>query len=544
MKAVESMKDDLLKKSSSKEKTGEKYSKSSGETTTLRLIVILLVVLICLVAVAVAILLFGRDTGNSDLSGNNQSDAITATTPIEPITTTSPVATDEVESTTDTTHATTSTDISAETEAPTEPSDPFAEYILPFSSERLLTEEDISHLSQEELEIARNEIFARYGRLFADKELQTYFDAKEWYSGSIAAADFSLAMLSSIERVNVEFIMAYEHPDIDSKTLKAMAYGETTESQLRQQGFELTFESHLKDRLGDIYRIKNTDVLVALGRNADGIVDEPVVVAISAPAELIIPDKIGLPNDAFEENHIIFVPDGKITGDVGTGLFFGFPEKIPNKKITKETMVCFTGTTPPAGAYSFLQKLYLDPSEPEETPNAQLQDWQNAYLDYLEKHGEAYSAYALVYVDADAIPELYMRGSFEAIGDLICSYKQGEVVVQNLRRTHGGRYIEYSGKLMNTNGNMGNYSTEIYTLTNAGFTNIFSGSAEEFYIGDEDKTEVGEEDFAFKYSIGDREVSKEEFDAAIAEVFNLSAAVYFDEYEVSYNKIVQNILNW
>lgn len=47
-----------------------------------------------------------------------------------------------------------------------------SEYIIPDSSTRLLTAADLNGLSKNELRLARNEIFARYGRRFKDQELQ------------------------------------------------------------------------------------------------------------------------------------------------------------------------------------------------------------------------------------------------------------------------------------------------------------------------------------------------------------------------------------
>ena len=84
------------------------------------------------------------------------------------------------------------------------------EYILPFSSDILLTEEDIAFLSEDELRIARNEIYARHGRIFKDEDMQAYFDAQPWYFGYIQPEDFSESMLSDIERANVELIQTYE----------------------------------------------------------------------------------------------------------------------------------------------------------------------------------------------------------------------------------------------------------------------------------------------------------------------------------------------
>lgn len=84
------------------------------------------------------------------------------------------------------------------------------DYILPESNKRLLTEEDLEGLSSEQLRLARNEIFARHGRIFGSSDLQDYFESKSWYKGTADADDFQDSSLSEIESKNVEFILEHE----------------------------------------------------------------------------------------------------------------------------------------------------------------------------------------------------------------------------------------------------------------------------------------------------------------------------------------------
>jgi YARHG domain-containing protein len=55
--------------------------------------------------------------------------------------------------------------------------------IYPAPMDRNLTESELSSCSCKQLEILRNEIYARNGRLFNRKDLQAYFDAQPWYVG-------------------------------------------------------------------------------------------------------------------------------------------------------------------------------------------------------------------------------------------------------------------------------------------------------------------------------------------------------------------------
>jgi len=78
-------------------------------------------------------------------------------------------------------------------------------------SQQLLTEEDLSSLSQQELKLMRNEIFARHGYIFNSKDLQEYFSKQSWYRPQYTDVSDKL---NAIERQNISFIKKYE----DEKT--------------------------------------------------------------------------------------------------------------------------------------------------------------------------------------------------------------------------------------------------------------------------------------------------------------------------------------
>lgn len=83
-------------------------------------------------------------------------------------------------------------------------------YLLPESSSRYLTEEDLEGMDKQQLTLARNEIFARHGRLFSTAEIQAYFNEQSWYTGYIKPANFDSSVLNDYERYNVAFISQYE----------------------------------------------------------------------------------------------------------------------------------------------------------------------------------------------------------------------------------------------------------------------------------------------------------------------------------------------
>lgn len=58
------------------------------------------------------------------------------------------------------------------------------DYIFPDSDSRYLTDEDLEGYSSDQLELAKNEIYARRGRKFVTQRIADYFNSKSWYKGT------------------------------------------------------------------------------------------------------------------------------------------------------------------------------------------------------------------------------------------------------------------------------------------------------------------------------------------------------------------------
>jgi hypothetical protein len=58
--------------------------------------------------------------------------------------------------------------------------------------------------------LARNEIYARYGRVFRDEALQEYFNSKSWYKNLPKLPLGTEPTLTKLERTNIELIQVYE----------------------------------------------------------------------------------------------------------------------------------------------------------------------------------------------------------------------------------------------------------------------------------------------------------------------------------------------
>ena len=164
--------------------------------------------------------------------------------------------------------------------------------------------------------------------------------------------------------------------------------------------------------------------------------------------------------------------------------------------------------------------------------------WKTAYLEFLaDKEGE-YAVYALVEVDDDEVPELYLGGCSDAIGDRVCSYQKGNLKHLYIRRVQGGQYVPRSGLVLNYNGTTGYYYTEVFGLTENGFDCRWSGL---------EKHGSGHNGFneyygAATYYIDDVPVGKAEYEAAIREQIDLEQVRSFHENGVSFEGICQQIV--
>lgn len=87
-----------------------------------------------------------------------------------------------------------------------------ADYILPNSDKVYYSSSDFAGLSDWELYVARNEIFARYGREFSNDDLARYFARKSWYVARYTPEEFdSMASpLNAYEKHNVDELLSYE----------------------------------------------------------------------------------------------------------------------------------------------------------------------------------------------------------------------------------------------------------------------------------------------------------------------------------------------
>ncbi|MBS7146907.1 MAG: YARHG domain-containing protein [Intestinibacter bartlettii] len=96
-----------------------------------------------------------------------------------------------------------------ETDSMYQPLNISRDYIIKDSDLRYLNEEDLSNYTSNELAYIRNEIYARHGYIFPDKNLQSYFESKSWYKpNENYKGDWE--SLNNYEQKNIQLIKSIE----------------------------------------------------------------------------------------------------------------------------------------------------------------------------------------------------------------------------------------------------------------------------------------------------------------------------------------------
>ncbi len=85
------------------------------------------------------------------------------------------------------------------------------DYFLPDSDHSYVTQSALSQLTKEELELARNEIFARHGYAFQEQRIRNYFESKSWYHATVQPGDFyDQVTFNEYEQKNISYIQEEE----------------------------------------------------------------------------------------------------------------------------------------------------------------------------------------------------------------------------------------------------------------------------------------------------------------------------------------------
>lgn len=114
-----------------------------------------------------------------------------------------------------------------------------SQYQIPVSSMKYIEQSDLVNMTDNQLWIAKNEIYARHGRVFENEYLQNYFNSCSWYSPIEGKSEITDDELSEIEKANLEQIVAMEDA-LDEQYPYPQEYELNTEVKAHLLGTEET----------------------------------------------------------------------------------------------------------------------------------------------------------------------------------------------------------------------------------------------------------------------------------------------------------------
>lgn len=81
-------------------------------------------------------------------------------------------------------------------------------FIFANSDSSYISQSDVKNLSDSELELALNEIYAKRGWIFSDAELSAYFNSQAWYTPRYTSSEFSKNVtFNEYEQANIQLIL-------------------------------------------------------------------------------------------------------------------------------------------------------------------------------------------------------------------------------------------------------------------------------------------------------------------------------------------------
>ncbi len=106
--------------------------------------------------------------------------------------------------------------------------------VFPNSQRSVLTADELQYQSKSYLRIARNELFARYGRVFSDNSLKWHFRDQPWYAEEVT--EVPTTWLSEIELQNLNMITSAEQtaPSAYDYAAKNKAYTKLSQKELEK----------------------------------------------------------------------------------------------------------------------------------------------------------------------------------------------------------------------------------------------------------------------------------------------------------------------
>lgn len=168
-----------------------------------------------------------------------------------------------------------------------------------------------------------------------------------------------------------------------------------------------------------------------------------------------------------------------------------------------------------------------------------MEGWQQAYIDHIRTHtADEGQEYDLIYLDADDVPELVEIGNCEAAGCRILNFYNGRIQETQLGRLYF-TYIEKENLLCNSEGLMGYYYDNVYSIKDGVLTLIGNG---EYWFASEMGDALDENgEPLYEYSWNGTKVSKEEYEQDLRAIYDTDKAKEGYQWDDAYSaeKIIE-----
>jgi hypothetical protein len=174
-------------------------------------------------------------------------------------------------------------------------------------------------------------------------------------------------------------------------------------------------------------------------------------------------------------------------------------------------------------------------------PAADSTNWKKLYIDYINDNPPSepeMSSYALIYINDDDIPELWINFGIAFEGNVLCTVSDGKLDVVSFSQ-YGLSYIERQNLFVLHVGRMDNFGDDVYRIQNGKFKRLHKGN-----YGAEDNANVqldADGSPIYQYYWDGKEVSENEYERALSSVFDDSKAVDPDNNSYSASDIVSII---
>ena len=163
--------------------------------------------------------------------------------------------------------------------------------------------------------------------------------------------------------------------------------------------------------------------------------------------------------------------------------------------------------------------------------------WKQIYITTAKLKADEYDSFALVDLDGDDIPEMFMRsknGHVMSAWRKMIGTENYSIISQPLNKDNGAQYIPKSGRFMNAYVDGDHITMKIYELNDTRFVELFTGYEYTYESGEKVYYFAGQDD----------PVSPAEFSAKAESLFKLSHAISLATPALSLEEFQDQVKKW